>query len=142
MKNLYKAYETDKKLETNGVKLDFGGPAFFVKRAGGANRKFSSVFSDKIKPYKRAMDAGTLDENISDRILLEVYFETVVMGWENVADRQGALMEFNKENFVKLMTDLPDLWNLLRVEAAEMRNFQAVSAAEDGEALGNESAGS
>lgn len=136
MKSLYDVFSTNKDFETEGVTLDFGVAKFKVRRAGGSNRRFATVFRNKTKPHAQALAANTLSEETTKKILIDVYFEAVMIGWEDVTDRKGQSMAFNRENFTQLMMDLPDLWDTLRDEAEKMKNFQDATVIEDGEALG------
>lgn len=140
--NLYEKYGTNKDLEQDGVFLNFGepetGPMFKVRRAGGSNTKFKAVFNQKMRPFSRAIANGTLGEDKSNSLLHEIFFESVVVGWKNINGRDGNPLEYNKANFVQLMSDLPELWGTLREEASDIRNFQDQATPEaDGEALGN-----
>lgn len=136
VKNLYEAFGTEKTYETEGVTLDFGVAKFRVRRAGGSNRKFLTTLSAKLRPHRRALSAGTMDETLAEEMQMEVYFETVVIGWENVKNRAGEPLEYNLANFKQVMKDLPDLWATLREEADNMKNFQVDAAKVDGEDLG------
>lgn len=136
MKTLYQAFKTDTNLEVQGVTLDFGVAKFKVRRAGGSNRAYATVFSNKSKPHIRKINTGTLDEDTGLQILLDTYFEAVVLGWEGVTDENGEPLEYNRENFHKVMRDLPDLWMTIRTECDNMRNFQHEEAKVDGESLG------
>lgn len=143
MKNLYQQFETNKEREQQGgFRLVFGGgedaPVFVMRRAGGSNRKFQAVFNQKMRPYSRAIAQGTLGEEKGNEVLIDVYFEAVVTGWENVTDREGKPLEYNRANFTKLMKDLPELFSAIRDEAADIKNFQDIDSAQaDGEAVGN-----
>lgn len=134
---LYSAFGTVKQYEQEGVTLDLGVAKFRIRRAGGVNRRYSVVLAQKLRPHRRALDAGVLAEDVSASILMETYFETVVIGWEGVTDEEGNSLPYTLENFKKVMTDLPDLWSILMREADTMKNFQAEEVAEDGEKLGN-----
>ena len=137
MKNLYQAFGTVKSYEEEGVTLDLGVAKFRVRRSGGSNRRYFNAFTNKMRPHRRALDAGTLPEDVSKNLLMEVYFDAVVMGWEGVTDEAGTPLEYNLQNFKKVMSDLPDLWSLIMRESDNMKNFQADEVAKDGEALGN-----
>jgi hypothetical protein len=139
---IYKAFSTNKGLENEGVILDFGVCKFKVRRAGGSNRRFATVFSAKTKPFQRAISAGTLPDETGRRLVLETYFETVVISWHGVTDQQGTVLEYTLQNFVQVMTDLPDLWNRLREECDNMRNFQDDELEEEVEKLGESLSGS
>jgi hypothetical protein len=136
LKSLYDAFGTVKKYEAEGVTLDFGVAKFRVRRAGGSNRQFMTTLAAKLRPHRRAIDAGTLPDDVAKEMQMEVYFETVVVGWEDVTDEAGNVLEYSLVNFKKVMTDLPDLWDTLRTEADNMKNFQAAEAAVDGVQLG------
>lgn len=136
MKNLYEAFATVPAYEQEGVTLDFGVAKFRIRRAGGSNREFATALAAKLRPHRRAIDAGTLSDEVAKDIQMEVYFKTVIIGWEGVTDRSGSPLEYNFDNFRQVMVDLPDLWDTLRDEANNMKNFQAAAAKVDGEALG------
>jgi hypothetical protein len=136
-RNLYHLFETDKELELKGIQLKFGDSTFRVKRAGGANRDFDTKFQEKTRQVSSQLQMAALSPEQSDQILMEVYFEAVMLGWEDVTDRAGAELEFNLKNFVQVMTDLPDLWRGLRTGAANMDHFLVVQKKVAGETLGN-----
>lgn len=137
MKNLYELFETDDSLEKSGVGLRFGPATFFCRRAGGANTAFDTAFEAKTRAMSSRLQMAALSNEQSDEILREVYAETVVIGWEGVTDRKGNPLEFNKENFIRLMKDLPTVWRALRTEAANHENFLKAQAQQEGQQLGN-----
>lgn len=136
-KTLYELFETDDKLEKEGISLKFGPAIFHCRRAGGANREFNAAFEEKTRATQSRLQLSALTEEESSRLLMEVYAETVVTGWEGVTDREGKPLEFSKENFVKLMKDLKVVWTALRQEAANHENFLKVQAKQEGQRLGN-----
>jgi len=135
--NLYELYETDEDLEKKGVGLQFGEAVFYVRRAGGTNTEFERVYEEKTRNMTSRVQLAALTEEQSSRILREVYAESVMLGWKNVTDREGNPLEYSKENFLKLMNDLPVLWRAIRVEAANHENFRRAQARQEGEQLGN-----
>lgn len=128
--SLYKTFQTDKELESRGVLVEYGmddngNPIRFrVCRAGGANSPYAKKLEATYKPYRRALNTETMDEKLADKLLKEVFFGTVVTGWENVTDENGQKLDFNKENFVKLMTDLPDLWADIRQQSMNISLYR------------------
>lgn len=134
---LYSAFGTVKQYEQEGVTIDLGVAKFRIRRAGGGNRRYGVVLAQKLRPHRRALDAGVLAEDISASILMETYFETVVIGWEGVTDAEGNPLDYNLENFKRVMKDLPDLWSVIMREADTMKNFQSEEVDKDGETLGN-----
>ena len=138
----YSQFKTNRELETKGVILQIGDSDFHVRRAGGGNRAYSTTFAEKTKPFQRQISLGTLPDEKALDIMLETYWDSVMLGWSNVTDEEGNVLEYTKENFKKVMTDLPELWNALRDEAGEARNFQDEQAKTDGEQLGKSLSGS
>lgn len=134
---LYGVFETDKTMEKDGVVLDFGVAKFTVRRAGGANRKYSMSFEKFANPHRKAMRTSTLAEEKQREIMLNTYYEAVIVSWEGVTDREGNVLEYNLHNFKMVMNDLPELWDTLRAECDNIRNFQKEEAEVDGEAVGN-----
>lgn len=136
-RNLYSLFETDKQLEQNGIVLQFGDSKFQCRRAGGSNRAFDTAFNEKMRAFQTKMQLASLSEEQSDKLLKEVYFESVVMGWEDVTDRNGNDLEYTLENFMTIMTDLPDLWRSLRTACANMDSFLVQQKKAAVEQLGN-----
>lgn len=122
---IYDIYETDNELETTGIRLDFGDFAVFVKRANDkVNKKFGNLYRQKMRPHRRALAAGSLNNEIEEAIQMEVFAKTVVIDWENVTDRDGEPIEFSPENCLKLFQDLPDFFTALALESANLENFK------------------
>ena len=125
MSGPYSVFLTDKTLEKEGIVLDYGDFKIKVARAGGSNAAFQKALTSKIRPYKRQLDAGTIPDDVAEKLFLEVYAESVVLGWEGVTDEDGKPLPFSKENAVKLFSDLPDLFRGVQNQAAAISNFRA-----------------
>lgn len=121
----YSVFKTDKTLEREGIVLDYGDFKIKIARAGGANIAFQRALAEKVRPYRRQIDAGTLPDDVAEKLFLEVYAESVVLGWEGVTDENGEPLPFTKENAVKLFSDLPDLFRDVQNQAASIANFRA-----------------
>lgn len=137
MANLYELYETDPELEKKGIALQFGDTAFYVKRAGGANVDFDKCFEAKTRNMTSRLQLSALSEEQSSTMLQEVYFESVIVGWKNVTNRKGEVLDFNRENWMQVMKDLPTVWRAIRTEASNHENFRKLQAQQEGEAVGN-----
>jgi hypothetical protein len=123
--SIYSKFSTDQNLEVgDGVTIDYGDFKITIHRAGGANKAYLKTLNDKIKPYRRMMEAGNMNEDVSKRLLVETYAETVIKGWEGITDEKGKKLPFNRENVIKVMTDLPELFNLVVEESGRIANFQ------------------
>lgn len=125
----YDVYETDDNLESGqGVEIQYPFGDFVINRAGGSNKKFAVVFNSKLEPHRRKHEQGILEPEVKEQILIETYAEAVVLGWEKVHDRNGKKLPFTIENCVKLLTDLPDLFTDLQLQA---NNFSIFKAAQE-----------
>lgn len=136
----YKMFGTDADLEKNGIKLDYGTFFIIIGRAGGANKKFSNLLAAKMKPHRRAIQTDTLDDKVAEKLVLEAYSEGVIFGWgyyefgENDAiktvhtglfpSEDGGTLEFNRENVIKVMTALPDLFRDVKEQAEKVSLFR------------------
>lgn len=122
---MFRQFETDKDLETGGIYIDYGQFRVKIARAGGANRKFASYSEAKARPYRRAIQSGTIPETIQRELLYDIFAHAIILGWE-VADgtnedgttrwkpgihsKDGGVIEFSKENVKTTFRQLPDLF--------------------------------
>lgn len=124
-KSTYSAYKTDAARETKGVLLDLGDAGKFrIARAGGANATFQKRLAALTKPHRRAIQTGNVDEDVANRLMVQVYCETVLLGWEGVTDEDGAELGFSVAAAVKLLVDLPDLFKDIRQTADDASLFR------------------
>lgn len=128
--SLYKTYKTDSTLEKEGIWLEYGlasnGEPIRIKiaRAGGQNTRYVKALEKATKPYKKMLQAETLDNETAENIQQKVFAETVVLDWKNVEGDNGELMEFNVGNVLKLFSDLPDLFIDIRQAAQQLALFR------------------
>jgi len=125
MAGAYELFETNKELETEGLVLDYGDFSIRIARAGGANKRFTKAMVRRTKPFRRAIDTETIDQENATDILRAVYAETVVLGWEGVTDREGVDLEFSFQNIMQLFRDLPDLFIDVQEQANKASLFHA-----------------
>ena len=76
------------------------------------------------------MQAGTLDEAVAERLLAEVYAETVLLGWDGIRDRDGQEIAFTAQAAARLLTELPELFRDIQEQAQKAANFRATELAE------------
>lgn len=128
--SLYKQYATDTNLEKTGIELQYGENAngdeiiIRVARAGGSNTAYTKRMEALVKPYRRQIQAETIDNKVLEKLVMQAFAETVVLGWENVEDRDGNPMEFNVANVIQLFTDLPDLFKDVQEQAQKAVLFR------------------
>jgi len=125
-KSIYDLFETSKEKESKGVTIvykDYG--EFTIARSGRANSRYQKRFLAALKPHRHQMDMGALDEEVATDLLIKVFAETIVLGWKNVYGKDGNEIKFNTANCIKVLTDLPDLFDKLREESDAFANFRA-----------------
>ena len=132
--SLYSLFETDQESESGGFKLTLVDGemeiSFTIARAGGSNKKFANRMQTLMRPHQHAAQSGKLDDEIAKDVLITVMADTLILGWDNVAGRDGEPLEFNKENCKQLLTDLPELRDLIWAEANKVANFIATDREE------------
>ncbi len=131
--SFYKSFSMNQDLEAGkGVDLDYGKSGVItIHRAGGSNQKYSKVASAKLKPYARQLHTKTADPKVIERVMAEIYAESVIIGWKNVKDSEGKAMSFTKANVVKLLTDLPELFADIQRAADDVALFREEELEED-----------
>lgn len=131
MSSIYKLFETDLDIEKQGVVLQYGktveGKPITIRiaRAGGSNTKFQKVLEARTKPLRRIIQNDLLEVKVADEMMMEVFADAVVLGWENIQDKDGVDMPYNRENVIKLFTDLPDLFVDVREQATKQVLFRS-----------------
>ena len=120
----YDQFLTDKDLESSGVLIDYGDFSLTIARAGGANKAFNKTLESLSRPYRKQIQAGRLSREVQDDLMLKAFARSVVKTWEGMTDAEGASLPFNEENFIKVMKDLPDLWEDIQGIALGMEAFR------------------
>ena len=127
-KGLYAQFETNTNLEQDGVDLEYVNgddtQVITIARAGGSNSRYTRAIDRLTKPHRRHISNGSMDPKQMEKILVEVYAESVVLKWSGVTDREGVELPFTKANAIKLFTDLPDLFRDVKEQAENMQLFR------------------
>lgn len=139
MQDMYKSFKTDKGLEQAGVYLDYGKFRVKVARAGGSNKAFQRMLEAKLRPFQRAIKTETIDPELAEKIMLEVYAKTIVLAWETkVKDEatgvekweplmqtvSGEMVKPSAEELMKLFKALPDLFADIQDQAGKAAVFR------------------
>lgn len=126
--SLYDQYGTDAKKEVEGVEVTFPPnadgtvPTFIVAATSKNNQKYAKALEQATKPYRRNMDA--MKPETAEALYKEVFVKTVLKGWRNVQDRDGANIEYSREAALKLFEDLPRLYDDLNSRAGSIDLFR------------------
>ena len=117
---LYKQFATDSTLEKEGIWLDYNDFRILAARAGGANKKYLSYAEKKMKPFRRAISAGTVSVEQSRALMHDIYANTVILAWETKVDGkfvsgiegpEGELLDFNVDNVIMTLENLPAIYD-------------------------------
>lgn len=127
--SLYKQFETNKEAELDGIWVEIGDgeeapAAFKIARMSKSNKRYTKAIEKATRPHKKAIELDILNENLAEKLMKDVFVSTVLLNWRNVKNREGNVMEFNKENALQLFKDLPDLYNLLEEQAKTASLFR------------------
>lgn len=136
-------FETDPEVEQKGVRIDYGQFYIQVARAGGANTRYRDVFRERIRPHRRALATETLSDDLAEKISLEVFAETVVLGWGHtdedgndvegtIIGRDGKPIEFSVDAVKDLFRALPELYKDVMQQANSFQLFKQTLAELDG----------
>lgn len=123
--SLYDMFETNSGAEKEGVWVTIGQSRFKIARAGGSNETFMTEASRRLKPFHAALE--NLPQKTANQIAVEIFVDLLLLGWENVPDRAGNLLEFSKDAAKKLLLELPNLFLVLQAESQRMSNFTAAA---------------
>ena len=130
-------FGTSASLETEGIWIDYGEYGRIkVARAGGKNKAFKNLMERSLRPYRSAMNMGTMDDAVLERITRENFAEAVVLDWDIV--EEGPIDEttgkptlvpvpFSREACVKIFEALPDLFLDIMQQAQTVVNFVEAS---------------
>lgn len=125
--NAYSLFESDADAETSGVWVPIADMKFKLARAGGLNDNFAKAVTKTFKPYQAAVASDTMPKELALELVINVFVDTVLLGWENVKGRDGAAIEYSKASAKKLLTELPNLFLKLQEEATKLSNFRKES---------------
>lgn len=135
MGGTYGHFRRNETRETQGITLDMGESGKFnLARAGGSNKRYQQALERGMRPHRKSFQQGTLNDEVANKVLMDAFVDTVLLGWEGVTDEAGKPLPYSKEAARKLMTDLPDLFVALREAASDMSLFrdEAQQAADSG----------
>jgi len=114
MSDIWKQFETDKKIEQEGLWIDFGDYQWLCRRAGGSNVKFKEAFARETKKLKQVMELEDLPDAKGREVLAKVFSSHVVLDWKGMVGRNGDELEFTMENVAMIFTEIPDFFDRLR----------------------------
>ena len=77
----------------------------------------------KTRSIRRSVQHGTIPAERLEKIIIETYAQCIVMDWKNITTADGTEWPFSVANCIKLLTDLPDVFRIIRDESDDMENY-------------------
>lgn len=130
---MYDTFETDPNMEQEGVFLDYGDFRVRIAHAGQGNSKYVKYAEKKLKPVRKAMEAGALGNERSMAIMIDIYCESIILDWQvrdgdewksGIEARDGSIMPFTRENVENTLRALPNLFLDIQQQAQSIANFR------------------
>lgn len=128
--DVFLEYAVDEAKEVDGVWKDLTATAkVLVARAG--NKKYARLLSSEVEKNQRALDLKTeAAEALSDRIMIDVLAQTVLLGWEGIKFK-GQDLPYSRDN-AKMLLAVKDFRGVISRLAADFANYRVAQE----EALG------
>jgi len=135
--SIFNQFKTSKTAEEEGILIKFAAnedgsiPTFKIGRQCRSNTKWAKTFEAKTRPYKDEISDKTIETDVAEKLNIEVFCSAILLDWQNVRDEDDVEIAFTFDNAVKLMTDLPDLYETLNAKSMVMENFLSIKMKTD-----------
>jgi len=134
MNALRKMFETDTKVEREGIWIDYApGVEVRIGRAGGSNKYFAKTMQRLAKPHRRAIQTDSVDEEVLLDIFIKAYALAIIVDWKGFtkdlitsddADAETVL-DFNTDNVEAVLRAQPNLFADIQKAADTISYFRA-----------------
>lgn len=137
MSGLYSKFKTNPKLEKDGVPIVYGENSkkqpitFVLARAGGANEEYERRMRAELKPYRRQLQTETMDDRLLKKIMKKVFVQTCIRDALNLEDENETALAFTEDNVIKVLDDLPDIYEDLVDTASKAAIYRETVLEED-----------
>lgn len=146
MTSMFSQFETSTKLEQDGITVDYGTFKVIVAHAGGSNKAYASLMEAETKPFRRLIQAGTVEQKKLEEIFYKVYAKTIIRNWfvkvgedddgepiweQGIDKKGGGILPFNVENIILTFKLLPNLFLDLKRLAEDIAMYKAEGLEED-----------
>lgn len=128
--SLFDTFATNAKAEAEGRWFNFPAntdktvPGFLLARMSRTNPKYQAAVERVGRTFKTEMKLDILSEPMAFEPMLEVFCDTVLLGWRNVQQKDGTVIDYTRENAIRLMTTLPALYDVLREHANSLSAYR------------------
>lgn len=135
---LRKTFKTDAAKEVAGVEIPVavnehnGKPiTITISRMSRSNKRYTKALEEATRPHSAAIANETLDNELGNKLLREVFVDTVLLGWSNLpksdltgVDTDTEELPFSRENALALFDEMPDLYDDWEGRAKKASNFR------------------
>lgn len=135
---LRKTFKTDAAKELEGVEVvvavnDHNGEpiSITISRMSRSNKRYTKALEKATTPHSAAIANESLDNELGNKILREVFVDTVLLGWKNLPKSELTGVEtdtdelpFSRENALALFEEMPDLYDDWEGRAKKASNFR------------------
>lgn len=114
-------FSKDNIKESKGAWAPYHGRQYLIARAHRNNTVFSRIVEEKMRPYRRLIEANDL-ESMKDRaatVMQEVYAESILLG---IRDTNGEDIPYTPADGVVLLA-VADFWDFVFKHANNGDNF-------------------
>lgn len=119
------AFATNKKTAVEGVWVEAGGDLrLLIAKLG--NPVHQKLAFRLMKPHMRKVSNGTIDPTTLNSLTAKIYAGSILLGWENLADDAGKVIEYSPEQAEKILTDYQDFTELVGDFAKDAEMFRPV----------------
>ncbi len=123
MTNIYELLETDTDAEEDGIWVEISD-GVRVKIASTDSKRYREKVVQLLKPYRKILQAGgRIPEAKQEQIAIESIVDGLLLDWKGITDRGGKTMKFNRENALKVITELKKFRELISEIAGEAETF-------------------
>lgn len=128
--DFFRSYATDEKAENEGVWRKLGDCELLIAR--DTNENFSNAVSALYEANREALEVkGDASKELNRTIMAEAAADGLLKGWRGNVVWDGAPLEYNRENAIKMLK-LPDFMRVVRRMAAEETQYRLHKEAEQG----------
>lgn len=125
--DIFSTYAVDEEKELNGTWKEVGDAKFLVARAG--NKNYVKMLGKLVETNQQALDRkDDTSDTLSDKIMIEVMANTILLGWVNVSYK-GQPLTYSEEN-AKLVLGEKEFRRLVMKLSDDFNSFKAAQEAE------------
>lgn len=135
---LRRNFKTDPTRENEGVEIEVDinehnkqPIKIRIARMSKSNKRYSKRLEEVTRPHQSAIANETLDEGLGNKLLREVFVDTILLGWSNLPKSELTGVEtdtdelpFSRENALSLFEELPDVYDDWEARAKKNSNFR------------------